>query len=129
MPSHVVSTRVTPYAYERLVDLAQQRGLSLSAQASRLLTQALEAGDGGVPAADGPLVEAVRAELADVTSAASAIHRELAVHLARAIERREPGYLQAVPRLETMLGRARDAQRVSEGADFVSLLGLGLGNL
>ncbi|MFF5783219.1 hypothetical protein ACFY7Y_40690 [Streptomyces virginiae] len=117
MPSHVVSTRLTPRDVDRLRALAERRGSSLSATAGHLLAAALDESGEYRPPQDGILVTAVRTVLEDVTAAEAVMNRELAVHLARAIERREPGYLSAIGALRKTVESAHNAQRRHNGPD------------
>jgi hypothetical protein len=117
MPSKVVTTRIAPAAHQRLVALADQRGTSLAAAAARLLEAALEDPESDRPRVDGPLVAAVRTELEDVTAASAVLYREVALHLARSIERREPGHLSAVRQLRDSVRAARSAQETADNPD------------
>lgn len=126
MPSTVLTTRVPPHVHALLVELAQRRGTSLAATAAHLLTAAVDDAGDTPPPTDGALVAAVRTLLADVTDPAAVLHRETAVVLARAIERREPGHLGAVRDLRRAVEGAQQAQQHADGDDFdpAALLGL-----
>lgn len=115
MPSQVLSTRLTPCDYERLRALAERRGCSLAAAAGHLLAAALDDTGTYQPPQDGVLVAAVRAVLEDVTAPEAVMNRELAVHLARTIERREPGYLSAISVLRKTVESAQGAQLIHDG--------------
>ncbi|MTE22598.1 hypothetical protein F0L17_26585 [Streptomyces sp. TRM43335] len=128
MPSEVLSTRLTPRDHDRLRELAERRGKSLSATASELLSAALADPDAYPAPQDGALVDAVRATLAAVTAPEAVIHREVAIALARAVERREAGYLSAAGQLRKSLDAARSAQRTADrppdDGDLDSLLAM-----
>ncbi|MEV6679451.1 hypothetical protein AB0N09_21740 [Streptomyces erythrochromogenes] len=117
MPSTVLSTRLTPRDHDRLRALAERRGSSLAATAGHLLAAALDESGEYRPPQDGVLVAAVRAVLEDVTAPEAVMNRELAVHLARAIERREPGHLSAIGALRKTVESAQGAQREHDGPD------------
>lgn len=117
MPTHVVTTRVPPYVHEHLHELAERRGQSLAATAAGLLAAALEDPAATAAARDGALVDAVRTVLADVDDPTAAMYRELAVALARAVERREAGYIAAAATLRKVVDDACAAQRQADHPD------------
>ncbi|MFG2623235.1 hypothetical protein ACGFXC_37075 [Streptomyces sp. NPDC048507] len=117
MPTHVLSTRLTPGDYDRLRVLAERRGCSLAAAAGHLLASALDDTGTYQPPQDGVLVAAVRTVLEGVTAPEAVMHRELAVHLARAIERREPGHLSAISVLRKAVESAQGSQRIHDNPD------------
>lgn len=128
MATHVVSTRLAPGDHRLLRELAERRGQSLAAAAAERLAAALRSPDDPGPA-DGPLVDAVRAELADVTNPLAVMHREVAVRMARTIERGEPGHITAVEHLRKAVNSCRNAERSTDDpamggmGGFLSLLG------
>lgn len=112
-PNPVVTTRIPPRDDQRLRALAQERGLSIAATAAALLSAGLaEPGEECRPPQDGPLVSAVRTLLADAPGPRGVVDRELGVSLARTIERREPGHLNAMTALRHVLGAYQDAEDV-----------------
>ncbi|GHA83085.1 hypothetical protein [Streptomyces chryseus] len=131
MPSRVLTTRVPPAVYDQLQALADRRGRSLAATAGDLLAAVVADGPDAVKAAqDGNLVTAVRALLEEVDAPAAVMHRELSLTLARAIERREPGYLAAVASLRRAVDAAESAQKVADlppGSDPLLALLAGTG--
>ncbi|MEU8943551.1 hypothetical protein AB0C97_36785 [Streptomyces goshikiensis] len=129
MPSIVLSTRLTPRDHDRLRVLAERRGSSLASTAGYLLAAALEDSGEYRPPQDGALVAAVREVLADATAPEAVMHREMAVHLARAIERREPGHLSAIGALRKTVESATTAQRHHDGPDPDDPLNILLGGL
>jgi hypothetical protein len=108
--------------HDRLVEMAARRGTSLAATAADLLAAAVE-GDGGGAGLqpDGALVAAVRAALAEVTAPEAVVYRELAVRLARAVERGERGAVAAAQQLTTALDRALRAQHQNDNPGGGSL--------
>lgn len=126
MPTRVVTTRVPPPLHDQLQALADRRGRSLAATAAELLAAAVADDPGAAKAAqDGPLVAAVLALLQDVTDPAAVMHRELALALARSVERKEPGYLGAVGSLRKAVDACQAAQRTAdlpEGTDPLTAL-------
>jgi len=114
MPSQVLSTRLAPHVYDQLRELAERRGTSLAATAADLLTAALADPAQTPPATDGALVSSVRSVLEDVSAPQAVLHREIAVLLARTIERRERGHLSAVKPLQDAISAALKAQRSAD---------------
>ncbi|WP_437050586.1 hypothetical protein [Streptomyces sp. enrichment culture] len=104
--------------------LADQHGTSIRATAARFLESALEDPESERPRTDGPLVDAVRAELEDVTAPGAVMYREFALHLARSIERREPGHLSAARQPSGAVKDARAAQEHANNPDPYSLAAL-----
>ncbi|MEF9908624.1 hypothetical protein ACQSMD_33410 [Streptomyces flavovirens] len=111
MPTHVVTCRVPPYVRDQLRELAERRGQTLAATAAGLLAAALDDPAATAAAQDGAIVAAVRTVLADVDAPEAVMHRELAVTLARAVERRSPGYVTAASSLRTSVDASLSAQR------------------
>lgn len=109
MPSKVLTTRVSPDTYARLQVLAEESGRSLAATAADLLDAAVA----GVPAPtedDGPLTASVRAGLVDVTTPEAVMHREVALALARTVDRRDRGHVAAVRAVPEAVSRSHRAQ-------------------
>lgn len=117
MPTHVVTCRLQPYAYDQLQQLARRRNQSLAATTAGLLVAALDDPAATATAQDGTLVTAVRAVLADVDTPQALLHRELALVLARSVERESPGHVAAVGSLNTMVQSALTAQRRADDPD------------
>jgi hypothetical protein len=114
MSTVVLTTRVTPHIHDQLRELAERRGASLAATAADLLTASLEQDHGSQAAQDGSLVAAVRTLVQDVADPEAVIYRELAIHLARTIERRAPGWTSAVKPLRDSISQARHTQRLAD---------------
>ncbi|WP_406380775.1 hypothetical protein [Streptomyces sp. NBC_01618] len=131
MPTHVVTCRVPPYVHDQLRDLAERRGQTLAATTTGILAAALDDPTATGSAQDGAIVTAVRTVLAEVDDPKALMHRELAVVLARAVERRSPGYIAAASSLRTSVEAALSAQRCADspGDDSMSALLDGLGLL
>ncbi|MET7738376.1 hypothetical protein ABZT02_44980 [Streptomyces sp. NPDC005402] len=128
MPSQPLTTRVPPVVHDRLREMAARRGTSLAATAADLLSAAVaESGEGAGPQPDGALVGAVRALLKDVTAPQAVVHRELAVRLARTVERGERGAVAAADLLTTVIDKAVRAQDQQDNPvdplDFLNGLG------
>ncbi|MBC9728094.1 hypothetical protein [Streptomyces sp. TRM68367] len=126
MPSKPLTTRVAPIVHDRLVAMAERRGASLAATAAALLSAAVADGDeGSAPQPDGSLVAAVHALLSDVTAPKAVMHREVAVRLARSVERGERGAIAAAELLMTTADKALSAQREADnpGGDVLGLDG------
>lgn len=126
MPSKPLTTRIPPAVHDRLVEIAARRGTSLAATAAAVLAAAVEDCDAGIgPQPDGTLVTAVRALLDDLSAPGAVMYRELAVRLARMVERSERGAVAAAGLLTSTTDRALRAQRSADhpGSDpFDALL-------
>jgi hypothetical protein len=112
MPSIVVAARVPPYIHARLTERAAERGTSLAAVAAEALAAAVGDPEDLGPRTDGPLVAAVlRAlEAVDAEDPRAQVQRELCLHLARTVDRRERGYLAAISPLGKALDNALPAR-------------------
>ncbi len=130
MTSKPLTTRVPPVVHDRLVEMATRRGASLAATAAALLAAAVEDGDEGAsPQPDGTLVAAVRALLDEVTAPKAVLHREVAVRLARIVERAGQGSVAASELLTKTAEKAVQAQHAADNPNadpFDFLLGGGL---
>ncbi|MGW3910539.1 hypothetical protein ACWEBX_03290 [Streptomyces sp. NPDC005070] len=131
MPSKVLTTRVPPDTYARLQALAKESGRSLAATTADLLDAAVA----GVPSPtqdDGPLTASVRAGLVDVTAPDAVMHREVALALARTVDRRECGHVAALRELPGAVSRSRRAQDAVDNpgpqtmSELLSLMEAGL---
>ncbi|MFH7337138.1 hypothetical protein [Streptomyces sp. KHY 26] len=125
-----MTTRVTPVVHDRLRELAERRGTSLAATAADLLSTAVTETD-GAPPPDGSLVGSVLELLGGMTAPGAVVLGEVALRMARIIERGERGSVAAAERLMDAMEKAQRAQHEADnpGADTLDLFLGGLGRL
>ncbi|MFJ8607345.1 hypothetical protein ACIRH0_09170 [Streptomyces sp. NPDC093675] len=114
MVSKPLTTRVSPAAYEALTSLAARRRTSLAATAADLLSAAVADEDGTPRPPDGEMTSAVLRALGGVTVPDAVMYREVALQMARLIERDARGAPGAARRL---MEAADKALRIQARAD------------
>ncbi|WP_328503627.1 hypothetical protein OG828_36950 [Streptomyces sp. NBC_00457] len=110
MASKPLTTRVSPAVHEALTSLAARRRTSLAATAADLLSAAVADEDGTPPPPDGEMTAAVLRALGDVTVPAAVMYREIALQMARCIERDRHGAPGAARRLMEAADKALQIQ-------------------
>jgi hypothetical protein len=118
MASKPLTTRVSPAVHEALTSLAARRRMSLAATAADLLSAAVTDEDGTPRPPDGEMTAAVLRALCDVTVPAAVMHREVALQMARLIERDRRGAPGAARRLMEAADKALQIQgRIDQPVD------------
>lgn len=110
MASKPLTTRVSPAVHEALSALAARRRMSLAATTADLLSAAVAEPDGTPSPPDGEMTAAVMRALGDVTVPAAVMHRQIALQMARIIERDERGATGAARRLMEAADKALKIQ-------------------
>ncbi|MFE7619034.1 hypothetical protein [Streptomyces sp. NPDC057496] len=110
MASKPLTTRVAPAVHEALTALAARRRMSLAATAADLLSAAVADEDGIPQPPDGEMTAAVLRALGDVTVPGAVLHREVALQMARIVERDGRGATGAARRLMEAFDKAVQIQ-------------------
>jgi hypothetical protein len=110
MPSMPLTTRVPPAVHAALVDRAARGRTSLAATTAAILGAAVMEPDGTPPPPDGELTAAVLRALGDLTEPQAVLLREVALSMARIIERGEHGAAAAAQRLMEASSKALTLQ-------------------
>ncbi|MFC8389897.1 hypothetical protein [Streptomyces sp. NPDC057238] len=112
--SRPLTTRVTPAVHEALVSLAARRRKSLAATAADLLSAAVADPDGTPRPPDGEMTAAVLQALGHVTAPQAVLLREVALSMARIVERGDHGAAAAAQRLMEAASKALQVQARAE---------------